>query len=312
MGEARVVVVGSSNTDMVVKLDRLPVPGETVLGGQFVTAGGGKGANQAVAARRLGAEVAFVARVGSDTLGAAALSAFAAEGIDVAYVARDPEAPSGVALILVDRDGENVIAVAPGANGRLAVDDVDRATSAITSANVVVAQLEIPLATVGAALRLARAAGVTTLLNPAPAPAAGIPAALLASVDIVNPNRTELGLLTHTHPTDLTSAAGAARQLLARGVRGVVVTLGAQGALVVDGLGVEHVEPYRVTAVDATGAGDAFTAGLAVALASGDDLRAAARFANAVAALATTRLGAQPSMPSRAEVERFVASQRTG
>ena len=307
MRAARVVVIGSSNTDMVVKLGHLPAPGETVLGGAFVTAGGGKGANQAIAARRLGAEVTLIARVGADAFGASALSAFAADGVDTANVTVDPESPSGVALIFVDDAGENMIAVAPGANRRLAETDVERAAPAIKHAHVVVAQLEVPLATVEAGMRLARAAGAITLLNPAPAPELDSPGRLLAHVDIVNPNRTELGRLTHAKISTIAEASAAARGLLARGVRGVVVTLGADGALVVDASGVEHVPAYRVRTVDATGAGDAFTAGLAVALAEGADLRTAARYANAAAALTTTRLGAQPSMPVRADVDRLAA-----
>jgi len=302
------VVVGSSNTDMVVKVSHLPAPGETVLGGEFVTAGGGKGANQAVAAARLGAAVTFVARVGADALGSAALSAFGAEGIDTRYVSVDPGAPSGVALIFVDDEGENMIAVAPGANARLRAEDVVSAEAPLSAARVLVTQLEVPLEAVFAALRAARASGVTSLLNPAPAPAEGLPSDLLALVDIINPNRTELSRLTGRAVASLADSEEAARALLDSGTRGVVVTLGAEGALVVDATGVEHVSAYRVRAIDATGAGDAFTAGLAVATARGATLQAAARYANAVAALATTRLGAQPGMPTSADVERFLAS----
>ncbi len=305
-----ICVVGSANTDMIVRVPRLPGRGETVLGGDLVTAGGGKGANQAIAARRLGSEVVFVARLGRDALGDSALAAFAAEGLRTDFVARDAAAPSGVALILVEAGGENVIAVAPGANARLSPEQVRQAEPAIAACDVVITQLEVPLDAVRAALEAGRRAGVRTILNPAPAPAAPLPDALYPLVDVLNPNRSEVAALTGLRADDVASAERAGRRLLERGVGGVVVTLGREGALVVAPDAVRPVPAYPVASVDATGAGDAFTAGLAVALAGGATLPEAAEYASAVAALATTRVGAQPSLPTAAEVQAFLAGRR--
>lgn len=302
-----ITIVGSANTDMIVKVRQLPQPGETVIGGNMIVAGGGKGANQAVAARRLGAEVFFVARVGADVFGEQALAAYRAEGLRTDYVLRTPAVPSGVALIVVDDRGENQIAVAPGANAHLTPSDVENATAAITASAVVVVQLEVPLETVKATIRAAKRAGKTVLLNPAPAPRDGLPAELLAQVDVLNPNRHEASALTGIALEDPTSAEEAGHLLLRCGVGAVVMTLGSEGALLVRTEGTRLIPAFPVDVADTTGAGDAFTAGLAVALAEGRPLDAAARMANACGAVATTRLGAQPSMPSRAEVERLLA-----
>jgi len=310
MKKSGIVVVGSSNTDLIVRVPRLPRPGETVLGDDFVTAGGGKGANQAVAARRLGAPVTFVARLGKDVFGEASLARFDAEGINTHDIGRDDEAPSGVALIYVGEGGENMIAVAPGANARLSVDDVRRAQPAIARSQALIVQLEIPLATVREGLSLARAAGARTILNPAPAPAAPLPDDLYPLVDILNPNRSEAEVLSGLSVSDFSSAERAGRALLERGVGAVVITLGRQGALVVSPLGSQAIPAYPVRAIDTVGAGDAFTAGLAVALASGASLTDAARYGNAVAALATTRSGAQPSLPTQTEVQAFLDASR--
>ncbi len=306
MSAPAIVVVGSSNTDMVVQASRLPLPGETVLGGDLVIAAGGKGANQAVAAARVGGRVAFVARVGRDMFGEAALANFQREGLDTRFVVRDEQAPSGVALIVVGPDGQNIIAVAPGANHRLTVADVAAAAPAFQQARVLLLQLEIPLETVLAAAQAGRAAGATVILNPAPAPTQPLPDALYAAVDIITPNESEAA-----HLTGCQEPAEAARALLARGVGAVIVTLGAAGALVATRTGETwHAPGFHVTAVDATAAGDAFNGGLAVALARGEPLAAAVRFAHAVAALSVTRLGAQPSLPTREEVEAFLARER--
>lgn len=302
-----ITVVGSSNSDLVVKVRRLPQPGETVIGGNLVAAGGGKGANQAVAARRLGAEVYFVARVGADLFGEQALAAYRAEGMHTDYLAQTPNVPSGVALIVVDDHGENQIAVAPGANAHLTPRDVEAATAPIAASTVVVLQLEVPLETVRATIRAAKRAGKTILLNPAPAPHEGLPAELLGEVDVLNPNRHEASALTGISVDDARSAEEAGRLLLRHGVGSVVMTLGKEGALLITTDGTRLIPAYAVDVADTTGAGDAFTAGLAVALAEGQSVDAAARMANACGALATTRLGAQPSMPSRSEVERLLA-----
>ncbi len=291
-------MLGSSNTDMVVRVERIPAVGETVLGGDLLRAGGGKGANQAVAAARLGARVSFIGAVGEDDLGSQTLERLGAEGIDVSRVARIEGVPSGVALILVDSEGRNLIAVAPGANARLAPDAVRCAGAVIAEAQVLLTQLEVPVETVLEGLRAARSAGVLTVLNPAPA-LEGLPEEVLRCVDVLTPNEREAAALVgrSAGPEEL------ARELLARGVGSVVITLGAEGALVAESGRAELVPALRVRAVDTTAAGDTFSGGLVVALAEGLGLVEAARFASAAASLSVTRDGAQPSMPSRAEVE---------
>jgi ribokinase len=288
---------------MIVPAERLPLPGETVLGGDLSTAAGGKGANQAVAAARLGAQVTFVARVGQDMFGQQALDNFRREGLDVRYVIADPSAPSGVALIVVGPGGKNIIAVAPGANGRLTPADVAAAQPALAQARVMLLQLEIPLQTVLAAAQAGRAAGLTVVLNPAPAQP--LPDELLAAVDLLTPNESEAASLTGA-PTPEAAAAA----LLQRGVGGVIVTLGEAGALVAVGAAAPlRVPGFALPAVDTTAAGDAFNGGLATALARGEGIAAAVRYAHAVAALSVTRLGAQPSLPSAGEVEQFLRDQ---
>lgn len=306
---AKIIVVGSSNTDMVVKTPHIPAPGETVLGGEFLMAAGGKGANQAVAAARLGAEVTFVARVGRDVFGEQAQAGFRREGLDTRYVVTDPQAASGVALIFVDAGGENSIAVAPGANARLSPDDARRAREAIEAADVLLLQLEIPPETVLAAAETAHRAGVRVILNPAPAPPQPLPADLLACVDVLTPNESEASLLTGTQVVDTDDAEQAARRLLEQGVGAVIVTLGARGALVVTPAGQQLVPSFPVDVVDTTAAGDAFNGGLAVALAGKKSLEEAVRFASACGALATTRMGAQPSLPTAGEVEAFLVER---
>jgi ribokinase len=308
MSKHRIVVVGSSNTDMIIKLDRIPRPGETILGGEFVTAAGGKGANQAVAAARAGGQVTFVARVGQDMFGDQALAGFTADGIDVDLVFRDKSAPSGVALIFVAQDGENSIAVASGANAKLSTADVTKARAALRGASVLVMQLETPLDTVETAAELAVRAGVPVILNPAPA--RRLPAKLLQRVSILTPNETEAELLTGIRVDSEATAARAAEKLRAKGVGTVIVTLGARGALVASADGHTLVPGFPVKPVDTTAAGDVFNGALAVALADGQPLAAAARFANAAAAISVTRLGAQPSAPHRKEIDRFLKTRR--
>ena len=268
---ARIVVVGSSNTDMVVKSGKLPVAGETVTGGEFFTAPGGKGANQAVAAARAGADVTFIARVGDDHLGRETLENLKGEGIDTSYVTVDSKAPSGVAIIMVDEEGENLISVAPGANAKLSPDDVARARDAIRSADVVLFQLETPIETVAYAAQLAHQAQVQVLLSPGPAPSSPLPKALLAKVSIIIPNRSEAETLTGLTISDADSAQKACQRLQAMGVKKVVLTLGAEGALLLENEP-EWVPAHKVRAIDAVGAGDAFCGNLAVALVEGKDL----------------------------------------
>lgn len=306
----RIVVVGSCNMDLVVRAPRLPAPGETVLGGEFYTAHGGKGANQAVAAARLGADVTFVGRVGADQFGAALRAGLAQAGVDVSHLVSDPEAPSGVAMILVDHRGENSIVVASGANLRLTPHDVERARALIEAADVLLLQLESPLETVQYAAALAARAGRIVVLNPAPAqPLADD---LLRLAGVLTPNRSEAALLAGVPAGSAAEATAAAQELAARSGSAVVITLGAEGAVVLErpGASVQWLEPFRVDAIDTTGAGDAFNAGLAVGLAEGRSLVEAARMGMAAGALATTKRGAQPSLPSRGEVERLLGEQR--
>lgn len=298
---ARVVVIGSANTDLVVRVPTLPRPGETVLGGTFRRVGGGKGANQAVAAARAGGAVTFVAKVGDDAFGAAALAAYEAEGIDTTWITRATDCPSGVALIVVDDRGENAIAVAGGANERLATADVDAARDVIAAADVVLVQLEVPIETSRYAIALAAGLGRRVILNPAPARA--LDAELLAQVAVITPNETEAERLTGIPVGDEASAVVAATRLRARGPAAVVLTRGPRGCLVAADGSASAVPGHPVTALDTVAAGDVFNGCLAVALAEGRDLVTAAAFANTAAAIAVTRHGAQDSAPRRAEIE---------
>ncbi len=291
---------------MIIKLERIPRPGETILGGDFLMAAGGKGANQAVGAARAGGAVTLVARVGKDMFGEAALQGFSRDRICVDYVIRDAGAASGVALIFVGRDGENSIAVASGANGRLSPRDLQKAKRAIRSARVVVLQLETPIKTVHAAATMAHAGGAMVILNPAPA--RPLPDGLLRHVSIITPNETEAELLTGSTVDSENNAARAARKLHSRGVPTVIITLGARGALISARGTTELVRGFSVKAVDTTAAGDIFNGALAVALAEGCPLREAVRFANAAAAISVTRMGAQASAPTRKEIEAFLNS----
>jgi ribokinase len=289
---------------MVIRLKRIPHPGETLLGGEFLSAAGGKGANQAVAAARAGGQVSLVARVGRDALGDRALAGFVGEGIDVAHVTRDPRAASGAALIFVAANGENSIAVASGANDRLSPADVRRARAVLTRAKVLLMQLETPLETVEAAARLAAAHGARVILNPAPARA--LPDSLLRYVSILTPNESEAEFLTGIKLKSLAAAEQAAARLRRRGVETVILTLGAAGALIANEQGTQVVRGFKVKAIDTTAAGDIFNGALAVALTEALPLSDAVRFANAAAGISVTRLGAQPSAPTRREIERFL------
>jgi ribokinase len=296
----RIVVIGSSNTDMVIRLERIPRPGETVLGGEFLIAAGGKGANQAVSAARAGGKVTFVARVGRDVFGDQALIGFRRDRINVDYITRDAKTASGVALIFVAQGGQNSIAVAGGANTRLLPADVRRARKAMMGADALLMQLETPLKTVLEAAQMAHRAKVRVILNPAPACA--LPAKLLGLISILTPNETEAEILSGVRVTDRNSATRAADRLLARGVRNVIITLGAQGALVATADSKQMVSGIKVKAVDCTAAGDVFNGALAVAISEGKSLVEAARFANVAAAISVTRPGAQPSAPYRKEI----------
>lgn len=302
----KIVVVGSSNMDLVVKSKRIPAAGETILGGDFIMVPGGKGANQAVAAAKLGANVCFIAKLGEDVFGEQSLKNFKKERVNTDYVQKTREAPSGVALIMVDDKGENSIVVAPGANLKLSPEDVRAAKAEIKAAGAVVAQLEVPLDTIQCAAELANNSGVPFILDPAPA--RELPPELLEMVDVLTPNETEAQILTGIEVTDEDSARAASMNLLERGVKAVIVTLASKGFILVDSDQVEYVPAHKVQAVDSTAAGDAFTGSLAVGIAEGKPLLDAASFANYVAALAVTKMGAQSSMPTLQEVQSFMSS----
>jgi len=305
-----IVVIGSSNTDMIVRTPTLPRPGETLLGGEFLTAAGGKGANQAVAAARAGGSVAYVARIGSDMFGDQALAGWQKEGIDCAHVTHDPKAPSGVALIFVSKNGENSIAVAGGANNKLSPALVKKAAPLIRSAATVLMQLETPLESIEAAAKIAAKAGVRVILNPAPAQK--LPADLLRLIDVLTPNETEAELLTGIRIRSEKDAIKAAAALQKAGAKNVIITLGSKGALVAAaGATPQLVPAFQVTPVDTTAAGDTFNGALAVALGEGRDLSGAARFASAAAAISITRLGAQPSAPKRREIEKLLRASNS-
>jgi len=304
MDTPRIAVVGSSNTDMVVKAKRIPRPGETVTNGTFVMAPGGKGANQAVGAARLGAWTTLIAKVGDDLFGHNAVDGFTAEGIEVHNVLFDDHNATGTALILVDEKGENSIAVAPGANHALTPEEIDQAADAIEDSEVLLLQLETPLDAVQRAAEIAAAAEKIVILDPAPAPDEPLPESLLKLVTYLTPNETEAESLTGIKVTDEASARKAADVLIQRGVQNVIVTLGAKGAVIV---GREakafFVEGRPVKAVDSTAAGDSFNGALAVALASEKPIEEAVRYACLAASISVTRMGAQPSLPTREEVE---------
>ena len=295
-----IYVIGSSNTDMVVKTEKLPMPGETVIGGTFFMNPGGKGANQAVAAARLGGRVTFIARVGADLFGSQALQQFQNENIDTRFVTQDPEFPSGVALIGVDRQGENTIIVAPGSNRQLNVKDVANAFESIAEKSIILIQLEIPQETVEFAILSGKKKNCDVILNPAPVQP--VDNSALRNLSIITPNETEAEMLTGIRITDLKTAEQAARQLHQAGVPNVIITLGSKGAFVSTGSNGKLVAAPKVTAVDTTAGGDCFNGALAVALAEGMKIEEAVAFACQAASLSVTRMGAQSSMPYRKEV----------
>jgi ribokinase len=296
-----IVVVGSLNMDLVVRSPRLPRPGETLSGGPFATYPGGKGANQAVAAARLGAPTTMIGRVGADGFGQMLRIAAEVDGVSVAWVLDTPGTPTGVALITVEEGGQNTIVIAPGANAALTPEDVEAAADQIASARVLLLQLEVPLPAVIRAAAIAHAAGATVILNPAPAPAARLPAELLANVDYLVPNESEaaafLGDTNDASPEALARAVS-----VVSGVPNVIITLGAAGVAMYGPNGAAILPAFQVEAVDATAAGDAFVGGFAVALSEGLPPAVALRWGCAAGALAATRPGAQSSLPRREDV----------
>lgn len=294
-----ILVVGSSNTDMVIKSGHLPAPGETILGGEFFMNPGGKGANQAVAAVRLGGQVTFICKTGNDIFGQQAIQLFKDEGIDTTYLVSDPVNPSGVALITVDRNAENCIVVASGANATLVPEDLTQATGVIKQSSIVLLQLEIPIPTVGFVAAAASKNGAIVILNPAPACA--LSDELLACISIITPNETEAEMLSGIKVVNIDSAKIAAKAIKEKGVKDVIITLGSNGALVFHDDIFTHIEGIKADAVDTTAAGDVFNGAIAVALAENKTIIEAAEFAGRAAAISVTRLGAQSSAPYRGE-----------
>jgi ribokinase len=302
-----ILIVGSSNTDMVIKAGHLPVPGETILGGTFLMNPGGKGANSAVAASRLNGKVIFICKTGNDIFGHQSVAVFKDAGIDTSYIVTDNDQPSGVALITVDRDGENCIVVASGANATLLPDDLTGIEDLIDSSAVVLMQLEIPIITVQYVAAMAFAKGVQVILNPAPA--CEIPDELLRCVNIITPNKTEAAMLTGIKVTDLPSAKSAALALSEKGIETVIVTMGDMGAIVLHDKVYTHIPAIPVDAVDTTAAGDVFNGALAVALSANKDIIRATGYATIAGAISVTKLGAQASAPFEYELNNFIAAK---
>jgi ribokinase len=290
-----ITVVGSCNTDMVIKSERLPAPGETILGGTFLMTPGGKGANQAVAAARMGGNVRFITKTGNDLFGKQSVELYKAEGIGTDYIFSDAENPSGIALITVDAKGENCIVVASGANGTLSPEDIEKARPAIEAASIVLMQLEIPIETVEYTAEMAFRKGIKVVLNPAPAQQ--LSDKLLQNLHIIIPNSIEAEILSGIKVSDWTSAKAAANAINAKGVDIVVLTLGAQGALIKEGDRFYEVAAEKVTAVDTTAAGDTFCGALCVGISEGMSVVDAVKMACKASAISVTRMGAQASAP---------------
>jgi len=296
----KIVVIGSTNTDMVIKTSHLPLPGETILGGEFLMNPGGKGANQAVAASRLGGDVAFISKTGNDIFGEQSVENLRREGVNTENIVVDPENPSGVALITVDSRAENCIVVAPGSNMTLKPDDIDKAIKQIEMADIVLLQLEIPIETVEYTAQIAFRNEKRVILNPAPAQK--LSDSILKTIYILTPNETEAEILTGVKVTNTDTAKKAAQILLKKSVEIVIITMGANGAFVHTNSLSELIPAPEVKAVDTTAAGDTFNGALAVAVSEGFNIREAVQFANKAASIAVTRLGAQTSTPYRSEV----------
>ncbi len=299
-----IVVVGSSNTDMIIKTEKIPKPGETVIGGEFYKAAGGKGANQAVAASRAGGHVALIASVGNDVFGEEAITGFKNDGINIEYIKKDSVNASGIALIFIDKIGENSIVVASGANLNLLESDLKKAQEKISDADVLLMQLETPIETIEAAAKMACSASVKVILNPAPAQS--LSDDLLKCISILTPNESEAELLTGIEVKDKNDAAKAAKMLLEKGVDIVIVTLGNHGAFLATKEESKLIPGFKVDASDTTAAGDVFNGALAVAISEKKEIKDAIKFAHAAAAISVTRIGAQPSVPKLTEINEFL------
>ena len=300
----KLVVVGSSNMDLVISLPRIPAIGETVLGGKSSMIFGGKGANQAVAALRSGGDVAYIAKVGNDLFGDNMKNHFEREGFRTDHILTDPNEPTGIAQIFVSEKGENSIAVAPGANMKLLPKDIEPFKDLIKNSKVVLLQLETPMETIEYIAAIAYKNHVKLILNPAPAQK--LSEELLKKVWLITPNETEATLLTGIEVMDVASATKAAGHLLKMGIKNIIVTLGENGSLLCNEKGSEHFRAFRAKALDTTAAGDVFNGALAVAITNGESLEKAINFAAAAAAISVTREGAQPSIPTRTEIDNFL------
>jgi ribokinase len=296
----RIIVIGSSNTDMVIKTEKLPTPGETILGGKFLMNPGGKGANQSVAASRLGGKVTFISKRGNDLFGNQAVGLLMREGVDIKYIVKDPDLPSGVALITVDSTGENSIVVAPGSNGNLLKEDIPSVIFDTGKFEILLLQLEIPIDTVEYSAVTASEHGIKVILNPAPA--RKLSDNLLKNTWLITPNETEAETITGVIITDIPSAERAAELIQERGVKNVIITLGEAGAYIKSENYTGLIPGIKVKPVDTTAAGDVFNGALAVAISEGSDLKDAVIFANKAASISVTRMGAQASAPYRNEI----------
>jgi len=308
MSKNNILIIGSSNTDMVIKTNKIPVPGETILGGTFLMNPGGKGANQAVAAARLNGKVTFIAKCGIDLFGSQAIDLFIQEGIDTRYVVKDHELPSGVALITVDSAGENSIVVAPGSNGNLLPEDIPAKIFETGKYSMLLMQLEIPMKTVEYCAIAASVQGIKVIINPAPAQR--LSDDLMRHIWLLTPNETEAEMLSGVKIQDISSADTAASSLQKMGIKNVIITLGSKGYYAGFQNIMEIIPAYKVTPIDTTGAGDVFSGSLAAFLAEGMTIESAARMANAAASISVTRMGAQNSAPKRVEIEKYIASYK--
>jgi ribokinase len=302
--KSKVVVVGSYNTDLTIKTERIPRTGETIIGGVFSEGGGGKGANQAVAAARAGAKVSFIARVGNDALGKAGVQRLTAEGINTKYIFQDNDVATGVAFIVVDERGENSIVVASGANAKLSSSDIEEAHNELSSADVLLVQLESPIETIHSAIKKSHEKGAMVILNPAPAQA--LSSKILKDIDVITPNKVEAEMITGIKVSDEKSLQSIVLNFFESGVKNVIITLGSKGMYFGCSESMKLIPAYKVCPVDSTGAGDIFSGSLAAFLAEGMSMENAVKMAAASASISVTRLGAQSSAPNRREIENFL------